>query len=276
MDRNSATDLVAKLPETDPLAWMVRVGYVARGLVFLIIGGLALLAANGSGGRPQGIRDALETLFHRPLGGLLLWLLAAGLLCFAGWRFLQSFFDSDRYGRSLYGMMRRTAFAGSGLFYFGLALATVQITIEERRMTEDHAARDWTQWLMAQPLGRALTWLIAMTFVAVAIGLVVKMLRAPYRHHLDPDKLARAWAISLASFGLLTRAVVFLMIGAFLSFAAYDSNSTEVVGLSGALRILQQQVYGGWLLGIAALGLLAFGCFEMIEAAARRVRVPKL
>ena len=82
--------------------------------------------------------------------------LAAGLSCFAGWRLLQSVFDVDRHGSSLYGLTRRCVLAGSGLFYIALAVATAHITVEQRRMGEDQAAREWTSWLMKQPLGHGL------------------------------------------------------------------------------------------------------------------------
>lgn len=82
--------------------------------------------------------------------------------------------------------------------------------------------------------------------------------------------------MALGSFGIMTRAIVFLLIAAFLAFAAYDANSREALGLSGALQILQERPYGGVLLAFAALGFCAFGAFEMIEAVARRVHGPKL
>jgi amino acid transporter len=66
------------------------------------------------------------------------------------------------------------------------------------------------------------------------------------------------------------------MISAFLAFAAYDANSREALGLSGALHSLQEQPYGGVLLAFAGLGFIAFSGFEMIEAVARRVRTPRL
>jgi hypothetical protein len=72
------------------------------------------------------------------------------------------------------------------------------------------------------------------------------------------------------SYGTLTRAVVFLLIGGFLGFAAYDSNSREAAGLAGVLRAMQHQTFGAVLLAVAAFGLLAFGAFEIVEAAARR------
>lgn len=276
MDQGAISGIKVKHLTGGPLPWMVRIGYAARGIIFLLIGSFALLAAGGLGTHPEGVRDALELLFQHPLGGYLLWALAAGLLCFAGWRFLQSIFDADLHGVRPYGLMRRGVLAGSGLFYVALAAATVRMTFHHRRVDEDQSAREWTAWVMAQPLGRTMIALIAAGFVAVAAGLAIKAFRAPYREALDATREQRIFAVVLGSFGIATRALVFFMVGAFLGVAAYNSNSFQAVSLAGVLRAMQHQAHGGVLLGIAALGLLAFGFFEIIEATARRAGAVRL
>lgn len=249
------------------IVWMRRIGYVARGVVFLIIGSFALFAAGGLGADPHGARDSLELLFRQPLGGYFLWTLAAGLACFAGWRLLQAVFDLNGFGNGLYGWLRRSVLLGSGVFYVALAAAAIRITFRHRHVTEDQSTREWAAWALAQPLGRAAIGLVAAGFIAFAIGLAAKAIRAPYRHHLDGAPQKSVWTDALGSFGTLTRALVFLLIGGFLAVAAYDANSREALSLAGVLQAMQYQAHGGVLLGIAALGLLAFGLFEMIEAA---------
>jgi len=262
----------------EPLVWVARIGYAARGVVYLIVGGLVLLALSSPGVRPRGVRDTLRHMFDfgYPLGGFVLWIIAGGLACFAVWRFLQTAIDTERYGRGFYGLTRRTIFACSGLFYLALALTSADIAMGATRASETRLIRQWTGWLLVQPLGRAIIASIGVGFAAAAIGLTAQATRAAYRHRIGAAPMVRLVAVVLGSFGILTRATIFLLFGVFLGFAAYDLNTHEVIGMTGMLRTMQNWPYGAWQLGIVALGLSAFGLFEIIQACARDINAPKL
>jgi Domain of Unknown Function (DUF1206) len=255
-------------------AWMARAGYVARGIVFALVGIFAGLAAL-DGGRAEGAPGALHRILAQPLGDVMLWIMAAGLICFAGWRFIQALFDADRCGADAAGLWRRAIFAGSGIFYLGMAALAVSIIFGVRG-DDDKAARDSTAWLLAEPLGRWVAMAIGIAVAAAGLFQVVKPARADFRRQLSQRSGPRAWMIAVAWIGYLARAVIFVMIGVFLVTAAFHVNSGEAAGLSGALQALQQQTYGRFLLGAAALGLFAFGVFQFMQAAWRRMDVPKV
>src|SRR4051812_10915347 len=249
---------------------VARIGYTARGVVYLLIGFFAFLAATG-GGRPVDTKGGLESLLSQPLGGALLVGVAAGLLCFAGWGIVQAFFDADGHGNSLSGLARRTIYAGNAIFYIGLAIWAASLIFALRSGSDsDERARDWTAWLMAQPFGK---WLVAVAGIAVAaagVGIATKGLRGHFEQLLQLDDNTKLWLSPLARYGHFARGAVFVMIGLFLIAAAVHANPSEAKGLGGALRLLQQQPYGWLLLAITAAGFLAFGVFEMVQAAYRR------
>src|SRR3954465_260589 len=116
-------------PTTERLA---RLGYAARGIVYVIVGFLALLAALGPGGATTDSKGALQSLIAKPFGTLLLARVAIGLVFFAGWRILQAFWDADHHGREPKGLIRRAGFAGGALVNLALALWAVQILIGTR------------------------------------------------------------------------------------------------------------------------------------------------
>src|SRR5262249_13547805 len=132
----------------------------------------------------------------------------------------------------------------------------------------------WTAWVMGFPAGRCLVGLIGAIIFITGLSIGAKAFDPHLEDRLDLVKEHRRWAHVLFRFGQLARAVVFVIIGAFVGIAAIDYRAAEAKGLPGALQALQKQPYGWGLLGITALGFIAFGAYQLLEAMFRRVRVP--
>ncbi len=260
----------------NPLEAAARLGYGARGVVYCLVGGLALLAAVGSGGQTGGSGQALRSLLDQPFGRVLLGAIALGLAGFAAWRVVEAVTDADRRGASGKGLALRAAHLFSGAAYAGLALTAFGLASGRSGGggSEAGAARDWTAWLLSQPFGQWLVGAIGLAVVGTGLAFVAKGWRGDVLDRLALPSPARRWAVPAGRFGTAARGAVFVLIGGFLVLAAVRSRSSEVKGLGGALRSLQDQPYGWALLALVAAGLLAFGIFGLVQARYRRIDAP--
>jgi hypothetical protein len=256
----------------DAYVALARVGYGARGAVYLIIGCFALAAAVGARARPAGSGDIFLVLITRPIGAVLLATLAAGLFCFAGWRGLQAVADIDHHGRSTRSLLRRAVYGANGLFYFGFAAWAAALAVGlSRNAGGERSVHSWTAWLMQMPLGPWLVGVAGLVIIAVGFAIAARAFESRSDRHLDLPQLRRRLADALFRFGEAARGLVFVLIGIFVVTAAVDYRATAAKGLHGALQTLQQQPYGWLALGVTALGFIAFGAFQLVEAVFRRV-----
>jgi hypothetical protein len=256
---------------------MARLGYGARGIVYCLVGGLALLAAFGSGGQTGGSRSALQSLLSQPFGKAWLVLIASGLLGFAAWRIVEALTDADHRGREWKALGIRAAHLVSGGIYAGLAVFALNLAFGRGAGGgEDQAAQSWTAWLMAQPFGQWLVGLVGVGVAAAGLGFIWKGWRGDVMMRLALPSGADRWVLPLGRLGYAARGVVFVLVGGFLILAALHSNSSEVHGLGGALQSLQAQPFGWILLGVVAAGLFAFGVFGLVQARYRHLDAPDL
>lgn len=256
----------------DVYAALARVGYGARGAVYLIIGCFALAAAVGARARPAGSGDIFFALITRPIGAVFLAMLAAGLFCFAAWRGLQAVVDIDHHGRSTRGLLRRAVYGANALFYFGFAAWAAAVAVGmSRNAGGERSVHFWTAWLMEMPFGRWVVGAAGLVIVIVGCAIGARAFERRSDRHLDLPQRRRRLADALFRFGGAARALVFLLIGIFVVTAAVDYRATAAKGLHGALQTLQQQPYGWLALGVTALGFIAFGAFQLVEAVFRRV-----
>ena len=261
-------------------SWLARLGYAARGVVYIVIGGLAVMAVGGGGGSGQttGSRGALQSLVDEPYGQALLVALGIGLLAFGIWRAVQAIADTDGHGTDGKGVAIRLGFAASAITHAFLAIYAASIAFGwgfgGGGTGGGGSKQNWSAWLLSQPGGKWLLGIVGLVIISVGVAQIAKGWKEKYQKYLAMDWRKQKWADPVCKFGLIARGAVFAIIGAFVVIAAYQTDPSEVRGLGGALRSIQGQAYGTALLLIVALGLIAFGVYSIIEAIYRRIQEP--
>lgn len=258
---------------SDGVRAAARIGYAAVGVVYLVIGGLALAAAFGAGGQTTGSKGAIAVMSNQPWGDALLWVVAIGLVGFVIWRMLQGFADADRQGTDKKAIARRAGNVASGIAYATLAFYALSLIFGWNRWQSSGGggAQSWTAWLMAQPLGRWLVGIVGLVVVVVGVVQIARAVKASFERKLRVGPRHLRWVRPIGRAGLTARGLVFGIIGIALIVAGVQADPSEARGLDGALETLQRQAYGQWLLGVIAVGLIAFAGFSFVRAWARRV-----
>jgi hypothetical protein len=236
-----------------------RVGYGAKGIVYIIIGYLAAKAAFGTGGQVTGSEGALRQLQQEPFGQVLLITMGLGLAAYALYRLLGAFADVKSEGDDKKALAKRAGYFGSGVAYAALAVAALT-----GLGGGNGGEQKWTGELLSMPGGRWAVGLIGLAIIAAGIFQWVKAVKGSYRSKFSLDDYTarkRQWVERIAKIGLAARGVVFPIIGWFLIRAAMQSDASETKGIGGALNALGGESYGPWLMGIVAIGLVCYGVY---------------
>ena len=261
----------ASADRLQPVEWLARAGYGARGLVYLAVGVFAVQAALELRGSAEGAQGALQALARLPFGRVGLALLAVGLGGFVLWRVAQAVFDADRQGASRKALANRAGQGISAAVYAGLALACVAVMVGLRQGDDAESTRS----LLQLPFGELL---LAGLGLGVLVGGVLNGLHGlfgGFGRRLDCHRDVHRWTVPLARAGYFVRGLVFLALGVFLVEAAFDLAPAEAATVQGALQILERQPFGSPLLALAGAGLSAFGLFGLVEARYRRIVPPE-
>ena len=245
---------------------LVRVGYAAKGIVYILVGALALRVAAGiGGGRLTDPGGALYVVLAKPFGTQLLLILSVGLLSYATWEIVSALLGWRRHARDGWGsraltIVRALVYAIIG--YKGLRLAMGLRAGESGPEPLVRAALHW-------PGGK---WLVLAAGAGAVIYGIIEI-RDAIKGRLEPDLDASTlrlrageWALHMARGGIIARAVVLVLLGITVVRAAMTERASAAGGIDASLVVLHSLPTGAVILGAAAIGLLAYGVYQMFHA----------
>jgi hypothetical protein len=253
---------------------LARVGYAAKAILYITVGFLAAQAALGSGGRVTDSEGALRLVNGGELGRIVLLVMAAGLIGYAVWRLVEALLDPERRGTGAKGIALRFGFAVRGLFHGALGVTALRLALGGRSGSAGNPVRRWTEQAFAIPAGELLVALAAAWIAGYGVYQFYRAVTPKMRRHLQLGELSgdfRRWVLGVSRFGIAARGLVFCMIGFFLARAVLRHDARQAGGLRESLQTLAN--LGRWPFVVVAVGLVAYGIYELLNARYRRIDV---
>ena len=266
----------AKKVEYSPLMEaLTRYGYGVRGLIYIVMGLLALQVTLGKGGALASPQGAIAVIGKQPAGMILLWIVLLGLISYSLWGVVRAVMDPLHKGHDAKGLIARAGYLASAFGYAILIIPTYGYITGASKTANGSQTQKFITTLMATPWGR---WAIGILGLVVVIagfyqiyqGLSAGFERQFHTYTLTPKEVKLVTGVG--RFGTVARGVVLAIVGGLFGLAAYQANPSQQVGMDTALATILHQPYGVWLLGIVALGLIAFGIYSMLCAFWFRIR----
>jgi hypothetical protein len=257
--------------DSKPVEGMARFGLCGRGLVYLVVGLIALQVALGHHGRADK-NGALAAIRDKPLGGVLLVVLVVAFAGYAGWRLLQGVIGHRDEDEGRKRAAKRVASLARGLLYASFAYTTAHFLLtsqEGKDKTEPLTVR-----VMSWTGGQTIVFCVGAAVVAGGGYMVFRGVTQKFLERLDLRGAPRAAELAAAGVGLVgmaARGVLVALVGAFLVRAAVTYEPHKAKGLDATLKSLADEPLGGLLIGVIGAGLVAFGLWSFLEARYRKV-----
>ena len=249
-------------------AWvdtLARIGLIAKGVVYSILGVLAFMAAFelGSQSDANANRNGVFNFIQDAPGGtVLLVLLSGGLICYSLWRFVQAF-TQDKNAK----WSKRLLYVFSGLAYLSIAYTAIRLLLHNAQGNSD-SKQKLAENLMDASYGQWLAGAAALIMAGIGIYQIWYGLSEKYKKHVQRlhDHTRHSVLLYSGKIGYVARGVVWLIIAFLLAKAALHDNASEAGDSGEAFQLLEKASYGSYLLGALGLGLIAYGVFNFIRA----------
>jgi hypothetical protein len=250
---------------------IMRAGYAARGLVYTVVGGVAVWSA-WSGGSGQGTTGALSTLQNEPFGMVLLWVMAIGLWAYMVWRFFDAGLDLEDYGTDGKGLVARAGLVATGVIHgaIGVSVASLAMGGGSGGSGQGGGTQSFVAQVMQMPGGRWIVGFVGLCVIGAGVYYAYKGWAEKYKEDIvNTPRTERLEPV--LKFGFIAEGVVVGIIGVLIGYAAFTTDPSQAGGIGAAFEQIRSAPFGRILLIVIALGLIAFAVENFIEAAYRVV-----
>ena len=255
------------------MAWLARAGLAARGVMYILIGIIAVEIATGGTKQKADNSGAIRLVASTPFGKILLWLVAIGFAGLTLWRLSEALFGAT--GPDGHKASQRLASLGRAILYGVITYGILKYALGVGAPSStDKTSQDLTAKALHYPGGQVLVIIVGLVFAGAGVALAYRAYQASFLKHLrmtGASPRTRKVVTRLGQIGGVARGAVFCTVGIFLVVAAIEDQPDKAKGIDSALRALARTPLGPWLLVVIAIGLVIFGAYSLCEARWREV-----
>ncbi|MEV4174092.1 DUF1206 domain-containing protein [Nonomuraea sp. NPDC049709] len=261
-----AKDATRRAAASRPMTVLTRVGLACRGVLYALIGVVALQIAAGDGSKEADKAGAISTLAALPFGAVLLWIMTAGFAALALWQASEAVFG---HGKAL----ERGESVARVVVYVLVFFTLISVLTTSKAASDDQKSQDLTAKLLALPAGPFIVGAIGLGFVVLGAYWVRRGVTKGFREELDRGRMsprARSVMDRLGLGGYVARGAIAALAGIFVVQAAITYDADKAGGIDATLRQFADTPAGAWLLVVVALGVLLFAGYCFGESRWRR------
>ena len=263
-----AQDAGRQANDSDWIARVARVGLVAYGVVYLMIGWLSIQLAFGEREGDPSSSGAMQELAGQPFGGVLIWVISIGMFLLVLWQGLEAAFGHrDEDGKKRLG--KRLMSAGKAVVYAVIGISGVKVAIGSGSSSGSNGQESMTAKLMSAPAGQVLVGIVGLAIIGYGIYQIVQAWTENFAEKLDGEGRSGTSGTAYIAFGkagYAARGVAFSVVGGLFCYAAITHDPKKSGGLDQALQTVLEQPFGQALLVAIAIGIAAYGAFCFARA----------
>lgn len=258
--------------------WVGRLahwGFAAKGVVYVLIGALAIMAALGRDQQGADRNGAAQLIFEQPFGKVLAILLVIGLAGYVIWRLIEGIKDPHHRGSDSKGIFQRVGYVLSGLVYGAFAFSLARVISGAGQSTGGNSKKSLAVKVLSTDWGPYALAVVGLLAMGIGLRYLYKAYKNNFVRQLNVHGVqsrVKKWISRIGQIGYASRGIVWLIIGFFAVRAGITSNAGEVKDSQGAFAFIEQTT-GSVVLLVIAIGVVAYGVYMLVKAKYYRVRL---